>query len=428
MLFGNFLGWVFLKSKLGRCLHRILGGKIQDRGVRMQRLARRYIKCVLVAIVLSVSVLATELKAQNAPVFSPSPVGGDNRLYLKKLGVCEPVVAVQVQGSEKKDPQEDDFKPLDVRKAAIEEDLIKISLTGRLKENHTIRVKCSDGVNWSEWSSETVVKKGVDQKATFAPWSMKIFGGEVVSQERDDFSQAALFLGLNSDWKWIGGKHIHLDHYIDIRLTSQPINASKDGQTAKTSGGFDKDAFVTSRKVSVLQGGAYIPFLIPRKDNTQFFIAPIAKGGIQTITGERDTTEAKLFEGDDVYSFYSFGFRLGRYVWDEGQDRPALAGYLDFTKGEWENFERSFEREILDDMGIPIPDPDDPTKTLKATIRERPWRFGVEGRLIFRQFLIGVDVNAGKGPDDVRFLFGVEFDWEQVKGALDFNQSEQGST
>jgi len=59
-------------------------------------------------------------------------------------------------------------------------------------------------------------------------------------------------------------------------------------------------------------------------------------------------------------------------------------------------------------------------------VRERKFRWGVEGRLKIPEttLFVGVDANLGKGPDDLRFLFGTRFDI----GALFHRHSSVGKT
>ncbi len=86
--------------------------------------------------------------------------------------------------------------------------------------------------------------------------------------------------------------------------------------------------------------------------------------------------------------------RLGHYQFiGEGSDNtaPELVSYLDLTVGRWENYQ------FLDNTLMRV---------------RRPWRFAAEGRLRISKtpLQVGFDVNAGDGPDDVRFLFGTTFD------------------
>lgn len=136
-----------------------------------------------------------------------------------------------------------------------------------------------------------------------------------------------------------------------------------------------------------------------------------------------------MFGDDDVYNFFSFGVRLGHFRYprlvkpcplnsqgvptranptddcevfeDYG---PELVSWLDITTGRWENFELVVPSGQFDAAGNPI------------TVRERRWRYQAEGRLKIPEtpFLVGFDGNFGKGPDDLRFGFGIRFDVGRV--------------
>ena len=211
-----------------------------------------------------------------------------------------------------------------------------------------------------------------------------------------------------------------------MRLTSLPVAAGK----VKT-GTTKLDTFIISEKAALLQIGGYLP--IYRKswvwkhqgEENALFIAPIAKGGIQTITSREVSAEAKIFQDDDLFNFFAFGVRLGHYKFpQEGSRRnvaPALISYLDITIGKWENFE----------VIVPQVDPVtgqlvmDPTTMSPVMVRDRRLRYAFEGRLKVpgAPFQIGFDANAGKGKDDVRFLFGTSFDIGELIGRLGGVQS-----
>lgn len=253
-------------------------------------------------------------------------------------------------------------------------------------------------------------------------------GGVIFSKEREDFSKQDIFLALNVDKNWIWSPRFNFNTYIDVRLTSVPVNVkdtmpepAEDGEPEE-----DKpdslDTFIASRKAALMQLGAYAPLLLQKWSNKDgenaLFVAPILKTGIQTITSELDKTgEAQSFGRDDVFNFGAFGFRFGHMNVSNSPDKAhEIVSYLDVTRGKWENFEV-----LLSDREIP--DPSDPTKKVRETIRERRWRWGFEGRLKIPKLplYVGFDANLGDGADDVRFLFGTRFDIGKVFSKLGLN-------
>ncbi|HJQ30694.1 MAG TPA: hypothetical protein VJ866_00865 [Pyrinomonadaceae bacterium] len=272
--------------------------------------------------------------------------------------------------------------------------------------------------------------------------------GMIFSKEREDFSKSDLALSFVLDKNYIKSTRWNLNTFFEARLTSLPV-AAKTPETDQTTGSGNGgngegeqtdqlDAFITSKKAGFAQVGVYLPVNVTswrnqREWNT-LFIAPLAKGGVMTITGDRKTAEAETFGSDDVFNFFSFGVRLGHFRYprlrnpcsktnppkhpkfdkddtDGDSDcdsfadyAPELLSWLDITTGRWENFDVDVPTGQLNNAGDPI------------TTRQRRWRYQAEGRLKIPEtpFLVGFDGNFGKGPDDLRFGFGMRFDIAKV--------------
>ena len=158
----------------------------------------------------------------------------------------------------------------------------------------------------------------------------------------------------------------------------------------------------------MLQIGFYIPFYFKfstwefQGQKNALFVAPSARVGFQTATSKLDTSDKNSVHEDEFFGFWGFGARVGHYKFSEDKNiAPELISYLDWTAGKWENFT--------------VPREEDP-----ATIR-RPWRHHFEGRLRIpgtKIIQVGFDANLGKGSDDLRFLFGVNFDIGNLVGKL----------
>ncbi|MBV8856044.1 MAG: hypothetical protein JOZ02_03695 [Acidobacteria bacterium] len=302
-------------------------------------------------------------------------------------------------------------------------------------------------------------------------------GGVVFSKENDNFSKSDVALSFVLDKNYIRSRRWNLNTFFEARLTAVPVaaasptptpaegattaNARRNAAAAQDEAQPGEiDSFITSRKAGLAQVGVYAPINVNHWMHdggmNSIFVAPLAKGGIQTIVGEADTNEAKLFGNDDVFNFFSVGFRFGHYRyprpprdkrcikanydsyvteredrakarrearngpdtpgthhrekwddWDYDDTRdceepwdyaPELISWLDLTTGRWENFQ--VMTNVMDAPGHIV------------TISRRPWRYQAEGRLKIpgSPFLVGFDGNFGEGKDDVRFGFGMRFD------------------
>jgi hypothetical protein len=254
-------------------------------------------------------------------------------------------------------------------------------------------------------------------------------GGMVFSKGRDDFSQQDLTLAFVIDKSWLqagpfsirrrgakdgpGGaiRVRSLNTFFDARLTSLPVLASdaEAAPAAPSEPPAPLDQFISSKKGAVVQAGAYLP-IYGRATSWRhqgapnaLFVAPVVRGGIQTLTGDDRTVEGETLGGDDVFNFFSVGVGLGHYKLSDSIDRaPEIISYLHVTWGRYEGFE------IVPDA-VNAPD-----------VRERPWRTAIEGRLKIPEtpFQIGFDANVGKGRDDVRFSFTTRFDIGELIGKV----------
>jgi hypothetical protein len=250
-------------------------------------------------------------------------------------------------------------------------------------------------------------------------------GGVVFSKDNQDFSQQDMLLAFVLDKSWLqaapyaveetsnpnakgsGFAFRSLNTFFDARLTSLPV-VSKGTAAPAAAAATPLDQFISSKKGAVVQAGVYLPFYgratswrhegIPNA----LFIAPVARGGIQTLTGDDHTAEAERFGADDVFNFFSFGAALGHYKLTDTVNRaPEIISYLHVTFGRYEAFEV-------------VPDKTQPD------IRKRPWRTVVEGRLKIPEspLQVGFDANIGEGHDDVRFSFATRFDIGELFGKL----------
>jgi hypothetical protein len=248
--------------------------------------------------------------------------------------------------------------------------------------------------------------------------------GTILSKSKDNFQKADLHMAFNVDKNWLHTSRINLNSYFDARLTAIPVapgagdHAEQSSTTATTPAAATTPTFAESQKAALLQIGLFAPITTTRwtsgKENYEFFIAPIVKGGIQTITGTTVSAEAANLGGDDLFNFGAFGARIGHNkVYSDPGKAAQMISYIDFTTGRWENFEIC-ENHLTSGGSAFIRQEACPSTSLDGTTirRVRPYRYGFEGRLKIPTLplFVGFDANAGRGPDDLRFLFGTRFD------------------
>ncbi len=231
--------------------------------------------------------------------------------------------------------------------------------------------------------------------------------GAIISEQNEQFSKVDLYLGFNMDVNWFksastssstGGKLFNT--FVNARLTAIPVtgNREKDGEEDKL------EVLLNSRKAVLLQAGFYVPYYhksmawqvkdAADKDvNYAVFVAPGGRIGFQTATGEIGTADAKKIHENSFFGFYGIGLRFGHYkLSSDANIAPELISYLDWTVGKWDNFE------VFKEDGINT---------------RKPLRHLFEGRLKVpgtRIVQVGFDANVGDGIDDLRFLFGIDFD------------------
>ena len=256
----------------------------------------------------------------------------------------------------------------------------------------------------------------------------------------NDFTKVDVGLGFNLDKNYYYNTKgsFFINSYFDARLTAIPV-AAKPPTTTMASADTPEDPFPTflaSKKAGIAQVGFYAPVAVTEwhfdGEPNRLFIAPLIKGGIQTINSGFTSAEGARLGQDDVYNFFSAGARLGHFKLkykasssdknckpcDEKPEKPQLdlnigpelISFIDITMGKWENFE--ILRPAIDSVtGKPRTD---------LSVRQRTWRLAAEGRLKIPEtpFIVGFDGNFGKGPDDLRFLFGVRFDVGNAFGKL----------
>jgi hypothetical protein len=291
-------------------------------------------------------------------------------------------------------------------------------------------------------------------------------------QVQSSGSQAGVFLGLNADRSWLISnqpfwRRIGLNTFFDARLTSvatqgatattTPAASTGSGSTPTTTttpASTALNSFLQSQKAGSLQAGTYIPIMTGEwargSDTYAFFVAPLAKAGFTTLTSQQSsasttsgtattTTPAatSLPLTGQFYTSYSYGGRFGVFRtykdgngdWDTNS-APELVSYVDVTTGRFGNFE-GFRDLTVENTGASS------TTGADYFLRLRPWRYSFEGllKIPHSPFVVGFNANIGRGAiapaivngvtrpytqprDDLRFLFGAQFDFTKLLKAI----------
>jgi hypothetical protein len=293
-------------------------------------------------------------------------------------------------------------------------------------------------------------------------------------QLQSSSSQAGVFLGLDADRSWLvsnrpGWRRVGLNTYFDARLTSVATQGStsttSSTSTSSTSTSSTStsptpatantalSSFLQSQKAGALQAGTYIPIITAEwmrgTSNYAFFVAPLGKAGFTTLTDSptapasssttttTTTTTTSLPLTGQFYTSYSFGTRLGVFqtfkkgtAWDENS-APELVSYVDITTGKFGNFE------AFQDVTVQTAPAGTTAASTDNFFRIRPWRYSFEGllKIPHSPFVVGFNANIGRGAvaatkvnnvsypftqprDDLRFLFGVQFDFTKLLKAI----------
>src|SRR5262249_5648197 len=137
----------------------------------------------------------------------------------------------------------------------------------------------------------------------------------------NDFTKADMGLAFNLDKNYYISPRgrFFINSFFDTRLTAIPVastppatgsTTTATGSTATTPAGTTPDptqTFLSSKKAGIAQVGIYAPIAVSRwtfdGSPNRLFIAPLIKGGIQTVTSGNTTSEGKRLGEDDVYNF-----------------------------------------------------------------------------------------------------------------------------
>ncbi len=235
--------------------------------------------------------------------------------------------------------------------------------------------------------------------------------GAMLSKENQEFSEQGLYMDFTLDknwriaklpkegkgWTWLA------QTFFNTRLTALPVTSMMMDDTMMMEEQDAGNEFLRSRKAAQVQAGIYFPifgepFMWEWEGSPQaVFFAPIAKAGFQTLTSnDSELAEATRYE----HRAYR---RCGQLLL-----RRSETGSLPFV----ERRERSPRANQLSrsDLGAIRELCDHGSGRGPHSAAWTPGGRGSTKNPALPLVDWPVDANLGKGPDDVRFIFGARFD------------------
>ncbi len=265
-------------------------------------------------------------------------------------------------------------------------------------------------------------------------------------------TQAGTFLGLTADRSWFPGdkdgwKRWNVNTFFDARLTQVATQQSSgNAMGSGSSGSTPLQSYSQSAKAASLQAGVYVPLLSRAwvrgpKENYSLFLGPLAKTGFVTLTDSiavADATNASASQqvSGRFFTNHSYGTRLGVFRHRPSKDSaPELIHWVDITLGKFGGFEAFRDARRQQPNLYP---PADLSMSSPQFITQRAWRWQFEGllKVPHTPFVLGFNANVGRGAvkafadankalfhfaqprDDLRFLFGAQFDFAKLMRLL----------
>lgn len=213
-------------------------------------------------------------------------------------------------------------------------------------------------------------------------------GKNILQAERDEWSvyrNRGDLRGRCDHGPFREGKgHIRLNTYAEFRLMNSQSLALNELKAENIKSG---------KRAASFEFGTYLPINFARTSwsyNGQkqaLFLAPIAKGGIESIPKPDSATSDA---GYGIFKYMASGIRLGHYVVlpNSQSVAPELVSWVDLTIGKWDRFHN-------DSI---------PNRSLM--------RFEATGRVKvpYTPATLGFSSNTGSGPDEFTFFAGTRFD------------------
>ena len=181
--------------------------------------------------------------------------------------------------------------------------------------------------------------------------------------------------------------------------------------------------FVDSQKAAKVQLGGIVNFNFGgfRVGTSRFRWASGITGRVilESITDAQRNLRVWDID-DDLYNAWALGLRVSLYGRGQEQNGWTPSAYLDIARGKFESFKVPSGYNPAGDIAVATDCIEDPPGCIAAGrfpdtsdftyYGDVDLRWYVEGRIFLRSLYFGLDVNAGAGPDDMRFSTGIALD------------------
>jgi hypothetical protein len=200
--------------------------------------------------------------------------------------------------------------------------------------------------------------------------------GAVISNQTQSNSgtTAAQYIDIGIAFNWLtetrkdfvksgGVYHPGVDSFISGRFSSIPVAAPVKNSTSNPSATTTATTLnvISSQESLRVRSGSLIPFMFTKSaDGKAFFIAPIVKGGFETLLNPAATTTTNSSAAtlpanfSHTYDDYSAGLRIGARQYAQApQDEISVRtlAQMDFTLGRFSNLEELTCSPILTKTG-----------------------------------------------------------------------------
>ncbi|MCC7053854.1 MAG: hypothetical protein IT355_11350 [Gemmatimonadaceae bacterium] len=255
---------------------------------------------------------------------------------------------------------------------------------------------------WSCWfACDTLIKR---QRA------------EGDASKRVDYTNARASLIAQEDR---GYDRFYLDPAVSLRLTTIAVTGASSSTTAGDEIQSKKAAQVIFGATSTFNFGGF------NVNKTRFHwgFGPVGRAIFQSVSDGQRSARVWNLE-DDLFGSWAVGGRLtlfekDRKAGDLAQHGWAPAAYVDYSYGQFQNFETATARDTSASSAatVCLRDPATCLATgvppQSAFVRGEKWRHYIEARIFLQYVYLGLDLNNGSGPDDLRFIGGVSMRLDQ---------------
>lgn len=250
-----------------------------------------------------------------------------------------------------------------------------------------------------------------------------LLGGSVISQQADSFSQADPFFGFlvgyRSHGRPFGGKlNVRFQGIFDVQpqKSAAPETETDDEDDGQSGGELDPSTFqpfMASRKTFDIDMHLFLEYPV----SGNFTIGPYLAGGVSTIIDPNELINDQVAKAEDTTPAQPKQLDLTKALIQNDVDRYFEAGVVgNFLLSENKLFIQAMmlygNYEALADL---VPDVNTRNRFV-AKLRIFPVGLDIRSDAQTTMApMFGVELNAGKGPDQMKFFTGVAISINKFK-------------